>query len=149
MAKNKKGHSKKTVPKAADKRPCELIALLVVLGISTLLTAYEWVFYTAHNIVGGSSLPVPVEFLPTYRIILLVTASLQLLMCVLLFLGLKAGFWSAAVFLVLNCLTRLLSLNFSLVGLLFLALYFYFLFCEATRAYFRIGKFKTLGPRHK
>lgn len=147
MAKNKKGRGKQAAPRGADKRPWELIALLVVLGLSTLFTAYQWLFFTVHNIVGGSSLPVPVEYLPTYRMILLIVALLQLLMCVLLFLGLKAGFWSAAVFLSVNCVLQLLALN--MVGILFRALYMYFLFCDATRAYFRIGKFKALGPRCK
>lgn len=147
MAKSKKRHGKKSLSKSEGKRPWELITLLVVLGISTLFTAYQWFFFTANNIVGGNSLPVAVGYLPLYRNLLLLIVFLQILMCVLLFLGLKAGFWGAAVLLSLNFVSQLLSLD--IVGILFHALYIYLLFCEATRAYFRIGKYHAQAPKHK
>lgn len=97
--------------------------------------------------VGGNSLPVSAEFLPTYRMILLLVAFVTCLIWIFLFLGLKIGFWTAAVFFSLNLLGKILELN--LLGILIGALYLYLLFCQSTRIYFRIGQFKALGPRGK
>lgn len=145
MGKSKKKQSKKPAQNAADKRPWQVTALSILHGLSALLNLYEWFFYVTNHIVGGSSVPVPAEAIPVYRIILLVMGSLCILLCFLVFFGVKAGFWITAVLYSLNGVLRLLSLDF--LKILFSALCLYFLFCESTRIYFRIGQFKAFGPR--
>lgn len=129
----------------ADKCPGQLVVLLVIWGISVFALLYLWHFYA--GVVGGNSLPVPAEVLPAYRKLLLVTVFVDILIWILLFLGLKAGFWAAVVFISLDLLSKILTLN--LRNALLDALYLYLLLCQPTRIYFRIGQFKAFGPREK
>lgn len=145
MGKKRKKRAGQRSDHPVDKRPGELVAVLVIIGASVLISLYQWYAYA--GVVGGNSLPVPAEFLPTYRIILLLAAFVTCLIWIFLFLGLKIGFWTAAVFFSLNLLGRILELN--LFGILMSALYLYLLLCQSTRIYFRIGQFKALGPREK
>lgn len=126
----------------ADKRPGQLVAFLVIWGLSIPALLYLW--YSYAGVVGGNSLPVSAEALPLYRAFLLITVILDFLIWILLFFGLKAGFWAAVVFISLDLLSRILTLRLNV----FLdALYLYFLLCQPTRIYFRMGQFKAFGPR--
>ena len=145
MGKKRKKRAQQERKHPTDKRPGELVAVLVIIGASVLISLYQWYAYA--GVVGGNSLPVPAEFLPTYRMVLLLAAFVTCLIWILLFLGLKVGFWTAAVFFSLHLLSKILELN--LLGILIAALYLYLLLCQPTRIYFRIGQFKALGPRGK
>lgn len=143
MGNAKKKQPKKSGQKAADKRPGQVIALSVLHILSGMLSLYQWLFYVTNNIVGGSSVPVPVEAIPLYRLMLLATALLYFLLGALLLFRLKAGYWIAVVVNVIDAVLKLLSL--SIFGILLSALFLYLLFCKSTRMYFRIGEFRTLG----
>lgn len=147
MGNTKKKRAKKPGQKAAEKRPGQVIALVVLSALGALLSLYQWLFYVTNNIVGGNSVPVPAAYIPLYRSLLLAVALLNLLLCVLLFLRVKAGFWIAAVGYSLEAVSKLLSLT--VLGILLSALVLYLLFCQETRMYFRIGEFRALGPGKK
>lgn len=145
MAKKRKKKSGQESKHPADKRPGQLIALLVIWGTGIFANLYLWHSYA--GVVGGNSLPVPTEALPTYRMLLLIISLFSFLIWILLFLGLKAGFWTAMVTVSLDLLSRILTL--SLLNIFVDALYLYFLLCQSTRIYFRIGQFKAFGPRER
>ena len=145
MGKKKKRKQGKGSKHPADKRPGQLIALLVVLGLGILANVNLWFFYG--HVVGGNSLPVPVEALPAYRTGLLAVALLNCVMWLLLFSGWKGGFWVAVVLYGGDLLSKALGLN--LFGVLVSGVCLYLLLCQSTRLYFRIGQFKAFGPREK
>ena len=145
MGKKRKKPSRQENKHPADKRPGQLTALLVLWCVSIFALLYVW--YSYLGVVGGNSLPVPAEFLPAYRVVLLLTALFDLLILILLFLGVKAGFWVAVVLISLDLLGRILRLN--LLSIFVDALSLYCLLCQPTRVYFRVGQFKAFGPRKK
>lgn len=143
MGKKERKKAGKGSRNLADKRPGQLTVFLAVWGLSIPALVYLW--YSYIGVVGGNSLPVPAEALPAYRTVLLVTALVDLFIWILLFLGLKAGFWIAVVFISLDLLSKLLALR--LQNILLDTLYLCLLLCRATRIYFRVGQFKAFGPR--
>lgn len=147
MGKQKKNHPKKPKINPADKRPWQLFVLLVICGVGFLSALYLWYFYTANHIVGGNSVPVPSDAIPVYRILLLVSSLISLALGLSLFFGVKASFWITLVWLILDTLGDVRSLN--LLALLLDGFALYCLLCESTRIYFRIGQFKAFGPRKK
>ena len=145
MGKKPKKKSKQEKKYPEDKRPVQLIIYLVTQGIGVLLLLCLWWFYA--GVVGGNSLPVRAEYLQIYRTLLLGLALFDLLICVLLFLGLKVGFWVSVVLVSLSLVSRVLSLRLS--SIFIDGLFLYLLLCQPTRIYFRIGEFKSFGPRKK
>lgn len=147
MSKTHKKPRKSGKPGNAERRPWEFITLLVLNGIGVLAVLWTVGFYWVNDVVYDSSVGVSLSAFMQYRAYLLAVALGALVCWLLLFFNTKAGYWLCAVSSVWYVVSNLLSLKLfaALIGVL----YCYLTFCESTRRWFRIGKFRTLPPRPK
>lgn len=120
------------------KRPKQLIAVLIMTGITVLVSLGQWFFYISNSIVYSSSLGISPDAFPIYLNALLLIGILFAVVFALLLFGLKVGYWVAVVLYAFDILDKILALN--LIGIILPALSLYFLLSESVRVYFHIKK---------